>query len=592
MSPHAPHEEPSPELPPGMSALRHDDPAWIGSLRVVGRLAATPTGPVFAALTKTATCLAVQTLEVGPDGECEAPSWFSQAVERRQAVGATCVPRIVESDPTAQPPWLATEFVAGHSLAAYVRRYGPLPEQHLMSLAVGVAEALAALHAAGNIHGDLTPESVILNPSGPVLLPGDLATFATGADVATGAPQDMRDWAHLVVDAAGAATPENASDVTAQDDLPEGLRAIVAEALADTASLRPTAAWATDALLAAAGFTEEERSRQSFAWMVRDLLDLAWSDIDGAGHDPHQWRALASAPPRQPESEASGWFSGQDVPVEEGAPGSADSADGGVDSGSGPARHRPGWRVALVGGGLAVVLTLALGGYLALNGVGGAAEEPDADAGTPETPPTVDPSPADSPDDDPEGQPVQFGSLTLHVPDDWDVDVQTAGVSVPGALEIDTNNPACTEAGIRDTYIAALSECGVIVFYGPERIQGLDQFADEPAVASLAEPLSQDHPAHPLTGEAPPCHPAMEMSETPMTAGQDTDVQSEDFAAVGEHEAHYREWLRPCFGAGQEAGGQQQTYVQRDWYLPEEEVYIVDEWNTDELPAVLADARS
>ena len=587
MSPDAPHDGTAPQFPPGLCALSPEEPAWIGSLRVVARIGTDTDPTVYAALTKTGRCLAIETYRIEPEDtgqEDEGHPWFTAAVEQRRGVRATCLLDVVEADPRADMPWLACDFVAGRSLAEHIRQFGPLSEQHLLCLAAGVGEALAAVHAAGFTHGDLSPERVVLSPHGPVVLAPDLTTFAPGSTTENNRPADMHAWAQLVIYAAGAGRVPTTDDDSDSDlaGLPNGLRTVVIEARAVTPQLRPSAVWATDAVLTTSGFTNSEREQQSLAWMVRDLLDLAWSDIDAAGHDPLQWRALAANPPRHA------------VTATPAASDESDHPDATMVPGSGSARNRrTGLLVALGVGTVGALVGLSVGGYLAAQTLGDTNGTTDSVADSTDTPPEAgtDEPDAASPEPSPDAQSVQFGNLTFHVPEEWEVDVETAGVAIPGTLEIDTNNPACADA--EQPYLAGLSECGVLVFYGPERISGLEEFAEDPAVGSLAQPLSEHHPAHSLSGEPPPCHTAMEVTDHNVSEGEHVAVQQEDFAPLGGHEAHHREWVRPCVGTdgAQEVPHNEQTYIQRDWFLPEEQIYVVDEWNTGDLSEILADAE-
>lgn len=57
---------------------------------------------------------------------------------------------VVDFSPAGQrPQWLATEHVAAPWLADWVQRHGMLPELALRALAVGLGEALRAVHRAG-----------------------------------------------------------------------------------------------------------------------------------------------------------------------------------------------------------------------------------------------------------------------------------------------------------------------------------------------------------------------------------------------------------------------------------------------------------
>ena len=56
---------------------------------------------------------------------------------------------------------MAVEYVQGPPLDALVESAGPLPPDQQVALAVGLAEALTAIHAAGVVHRDLKPANVL-----------------------------------------------------------------------------------------------------------------------------------------------------------------------------------------------------------------------------------------------------------------------------------------------------------------------------------------------------------------------------------------------------------------------------------------------
>ena len=91
---------------------------------------------------------------------------------RREAAAARSVSgrftaRLIDADVDGPEPWLATEYVDGPSLAEAVALDGPLPADSVLVLAAGLAEALAAIHAASLVHRDLKPENVLLADDGP-----------------------------------------------------------------------------------------------------------------------------------------------------------------------------------------------------------------------------------------------------------------------------------------------------------------------------------------------------------------------------------------------------------------------------------------
>lgn len=86
-----------------------------------------------------------------------------------EALGLSWHPNVVEvldhgrvADGTA---YLVMELLEGESLATRLRRKGRLTAQELGPIALEVAEALVAVHAAGVVHRDLKPSNIFLVPA-------------------------------------------------------------------------------------------------------------------------------------------------------------------------------------------------------------------------------------------------------------------------------------------------------------------------------------------------------------------------------------------------------------------------------------------
>ena len=110
-------------------------------------------------------------------------------------------------------PFLVVEFLAGGTLADRLRQ-GPVPAAEAVSVTAALAEALAALHAAGSLHGDVKPSNIGFTSDGsPKLLDFGLSremddtTLAGGTlhysspEVLSGRPAEEADdvWSLCVV---------------------------------------------------------------------------------------------------------------------------------------------------------------------------------------------------------------------------------------------------------------------------------------------------------------------------------------------------------------------------------------------------------
>lgn len=93
----------------------------------------------------------------------------AEAAAARRVSGAFTAP-VIEADADAPEPWLATAYIEAPTLAQRVSEGGALPAPQVRRLAAGLAEALASVHAAGVVHGDLKPENIMLAVDGPRLI--------------------------------------------------------------------------------------------------------------------------------------------------------------------------------------------------------------------------------------------------------------------------------------------------------------------------------------------------------------------------------------------------------------------------------------
>jgi outer membrane protein assembly factor BamB len=95
---------------------------------------------------------------------------FRQEVAAARRVSGAFTAPVVDADPEAERPWMATLFIPGPTLSEHVKRNGPMPAAQLRRLMAGLAEALRDIHRVGVVHRDLKPSNVLLAEDGPKVI--------------------------------------------------------------------------------------------------------------------------------------------------------------------------------------------------------------------------------------------------------------------------------------------------------------------------------------------------------------------------------------------------------------------------------------
>jgi len=161
-----------------MEELRAYDPAWLGRFQLLGRLGAGGMGEVYLGRASDGRLAAVKAVHPGYAGDPAFRTRFAREISTAAGLRAPWTATVLDADPDAGRPWLASEYVPGPSLERAVSETGPLPEPAVRVLAARLACALAALHAAGVVHRDLKPSNVVLAASGPWLVDFGIARAA------------------------------------------------------------------------------------------------------------------------------------------------------------------------------------------------------------------------------------------------------------------------------------------------------------------------------------------------------------------------------------------------------------------------------
>ncbi|MFE6170798.1 protein kinase [Streptomyces sp. NPDC056464] len=150
-----------------MTSLSTGDPETIGEYTLLGRLGAGGMGVVYLGVSASGRQVAVKLVHGSYAQEEEFRTRFRQEIAAARRVSGAFTAPVVDADPDADRPWMATLYVPGLSLAQVVRKDGPLSQRELRALGLGLTEALRDIHRAGLVHRDLKPANVLMTEDGP-----------------------------------------------------------------------------------------------------------------------------------------------------------------------------------------------------------------------------------------------------------------------------------------------------------------------------------------------------------------------------------------------------------------------------------------
>lgn len=195
-----------------MKPLLATDPQMIGDFRLSDRLGSGAMGQVYLGYSKSGRSVAVKVVHSHLADDEEFRERFRHEVEAASKVNGIYAASVVASGVDDNPPWLATAYVPGPSLAVLVNSYGPLSEDATWRLAAGLAEALGNVHDAGLVHRDLKPSNVLIAPDGPRVIDFGIArafegTQLTSPGMVIGTP------GYMAPEQAGGLPASHASDI-------------------------------------------------------------------------------------------------------------------------------------------------------------------------------------------------------------------------------------------------------------------------------------------------------------------------------------------------------------------------------------------
>ncbi|WP_194893706.1 protein kinase domain-containing protein [Catenulispora pinisilvae] len=192
--------------------LRSTDPASIGDYELIGRIGGGGMGDVFLGRSPSGRLAAVKVVRDLLADDPRFRARFGREVAAARSVSGAYTAAVLDADPDAERPWLATAYIDGPSLLDRVAEQGPLSVRETRALGAGLAEALRDIHRAGLVHRDLKPGNVLLAEDGPRLIDFGIIRVEDGAGLTeTG----------YVFGSAGFMAPEQASggEATAAADI-------------------------------------------------------------------------------------------------------------------------------------------------------------------------------------------------------------------------------------------------------------------------------------------------------------------------------------------------------------------------------------
>lgn len=155
--------------PVAVAALRLSDPVQVGPHRLLGRLGGGGMGVVYLGdgpLGQVAVKIIRSELADNPNFRVR----FQRELQACFRVRGSHTATLLDFDITADPPWIATEFLAAPTLEQQVARHGVLAAADQRRLAAGLADALVSIHGPGLIHRDLKPSNVMWTTHGPIVI--------------------------------------------------------------------------------------------------------------------------------------------------------------------------------------------------------------------------------------------------------------------------------------------------------------------------------------------------------------------------------------------------------------------------------------
>ena len=159
--------------------LRSDDPHVIGDAqwKVLGRLSLDHEKNVFLA-TNESQKVVIKLLSTQEGGSADQWHRWGQEVAVLQKLDHPRIPKLVDYDfSNANNPWIATEYVEGHTLEEIVNQGKLFKGANWLNLLSELSTLLSIIHANGIVHRDISPGNILIRDEKPYIIDFGLAQF-------------------------------------------------------------------------------------------------------------------------------------------------------------------------------------------------------------------------------------------------------------------------------------------------------------------------------------------------------------------------------------------------------------------------------
>ncbi|MWA04731.1 protein kinase [Actinomadura sp. LD22] len=196
----------------GTGPLRPGDPENVGGYALAGLLGEGGMGQVFLGRTRAGRLVAVKLIRPEYARQETFRERFAREVEAARKVGGFHTALVVDADPLAPRPWMATAYIPGPSLQTHVDEHGGMDAADVRRIGAQLVEGLSAIHACGLVHRDLKPSNVILGEDGARIIDFGIAR-AVDARTLTAAGSMIGSYAYMSPEQVQGAEVTPAGDV-------------------------------------------------------------------------------------------------------------------------------------------------------------------------------------------------------------------------------------------------------------------------------------------------------------------------------------------------------------------------------------------